>query len=110
MERDPPGAPFGDPTGPVGGHDAVLIRPARLASSSPVVHATLAANHWSVPRQVHHAATRPGRSVDVVLSLHGPPIVTLELKSPWTGATGRYHGQLQYRQRDARQTLFRLGR
>src|SRR5690625_8020549 len=81
-----------------------------LASSSSVVHENFAANRWSVTRQVHHSVTHPGRSVDMVLFLNGLPIVTLELKNPWTGQTARYHGQLQYRKRDARQTLFRFGR
>jgi len=87
-----------------------LMYPAPLASSSPVVHENFAANQWSVTRQVHHSVTHPGRSVDMVLFLNGLPIVTLELKNPWTGQTARYHGQLQYRKRDARQTLFRFGR
>src|SRR5690625_1789724 len=87
-----------------------LMYPAPLASSSPVVHENFAANQWSVTRQVHHSVTHPGRSVDMVLFLNGLPIVTLELKNPWTGQTARYHGQKQYRERDATQTLLQFGR
>ncbi|SEP24283.1 type I restriction enzyme, R subunit [Salinihabitans flavidus] len=46
----------------------------------------------------------------MVLFVNGLPIVTLELKNAWTGQTARYHGQKQYRDRDASQTLMQFGR
>ncbi|MFC5435180.1 type I restriction endonuclease subunit R [Rhodanobacter umsongensis] len=87
-----------------------LMYPAPLASSAPKVHDNFAANSWSVTRQIHHNLANPNESVDMVLFLNGLAIVTLELKNPWTQQTARYHGQKQYRERDAAQTLMQFGR
>lgn len=87
-----------------------LMYPAPLASSAQSVHDNFAANIWSVTRQVHHSVANPGESVDMVLFINGLPIVTLELKNAWTGQTARYHGQKQYRERDATQPLLQFGR
>lgn len=87
-----------------------LMYPAPLASSSPKVHDNFAANSWSVTRQVHHSLANPNESVDMVLFVNGLPIVTLELKNAWTNQTARYHGQKQYRERDASQPLMQFGR
>jgi len=46
----------------------------------------------------------------MVLFLNGLPLVTIELKNPWTGQTARFHGQKQYRNRDATQPLMQFGR
>ena len=88
----------------------VLMYPAPLASSAQRVHDNFAANIWSVTRQVHHNLANPNESVDMVLFLNGLPVVTLELKNPWTQQTARYHGQKQYRERDPQQTLMQFGR
>lgn len=88
----------------------MLMYPAPLASSSPKVHDNFAANIWSVTRQVHHSLANPNESVDMVLFVNGLPIVTLELKNAWTNQTARYHGQKQYRDRDASQPLMQFGR
>lgn len=87
-----------------------LMYPAPLASSAHKVHENFAANIWSVTRQVHHNLANSSESVDMVLFLNGLPIVTLELKNPWTHQTARYHGQKQYRERDASQPLMQFGR
>ena len=86
---------------PVDDAHFTLMYPAPLASSAQKVHDNFAANIWSVTRQVHHSLANPNESVDMVLFLNGLPIVTLELKNAWTGQTARYHGQKQYRERDA---------
>ena len=87
-----------------------LMYPAPLASSAQKVHDNFATNIWSVTRQVHHSLANPNESVDMVLFLNGLPIVTLELKNAWTNQSARYHGQKQYRDRDATQPLLQFGR
>lgn len=87
-----------------------LMYPAPLASSAQAVHDNFAANIWSVTRQVHHSLANPNESVDMVLFLNGLPIITLELKNAWTSQSARYHGQKQYRDRDATQPLLQFGR
>jgi type I restriction enzyme R subunit len=87
-----------------------LMYPAPLASSAQAVHDHFAANVWSVTRQVHHSLANPNESIDMVLFVNGLPIVTLELKNAWTQQTARYHGQKQYRDRDATQPLLQFGR
>lgn len=87
-----------------------LMYPTPLASSAQRVHDNFAANIWSVTRQVRHNLANANESVDMVLFLNGLPIVTLELKNPWTGQTARYHGRKQYRDRDASQPLLQFGR
>jgi type I restriction enzyme, R subunit len=89
----------------------VLMFPAPLASSSAKVHENFAANIFSVTRQVRYSQANPLEEIDMVLSLNGLPLVTLELKNTWTGQTARYHGQKQYRDgRDVTQPLLQFGR
>ena len=88
----------------------VLMYPAPLASSAQQVHDNFGANIWSVTRQVHQSQVSPNDSVDMVLFLNGLPIITLELKNAWTNQTARYHGQKQYKDRDASQPLMQFGR
>jgi len=95
---------------PVDDAHFTLMYPAPLASSAQKVHDNFAANIWSVTRQVHHSLANPNESVDMVLFLNGLPIVTLELKNAWTHQSASYHGQKQYRERDASQTLLQFGR
>lgn len=87
-----------------------LMYPAPLASSAPKVHDNFATNIWSVTRQVHHSLANPNESVDMVVFVNGLPLVTLELKNAWTNQSARYHGQKQYRDRDASQPLLQFGR
>ncbi|MBO6508190.1 MAG: type I restriction endonuclease subunit R [Roseibium sp.] len=88
-----------------------LMYPAPLASSSERVHENFGANIFSVTRQVRYSQSNPLEEVDMVLFINGLPLVTMELKNPWTGQTARQHGQKQYREdRDTSQTLFQFGR
>jgi len=76
---------------------------------TPEVERLFEANIFSVTRQVHFSDATQMDSVDVVLSINGLPIVTMELKQPWKGQTV-YHARKQYQARDHRETLFRFGR
>ncbi|MDX9987992.1 type I restriction endonuclease subunit R [Thiothrix unzii] len=88
-----------------------LMYPAPLASSSAKVKQQFAANIFSCTRQVRYSSSNPLQEIDMVLFLNGLPLITLELKNPWTGQTARYHGQKQYREdRDTTQPLLQFGR
>jgi type I restriction enzyme R subunit len=91
--------------------DATLtcMYPAPLASSAQKVHDNFDANIWSVTRQVRYSLANPLEEVDMALFLNGLPLVTIELKNAWTGQTARFHGQKQYRDRDATQPLMQFG-
>jgi len=76
---------------------------------NPETQRLYAANRLAVTRQLHFSPTSE-LSVDVVLSLNGVPIVTLELKNPLTGQTVA-HAKRQYREdRDPREQLFEFKR
>lgn len=77
---------------------------------NPEVVANFAANIFSVTRQVHYSESDTFKSVDMVLSVNGLAIATLELKNPWTGQN--VHNAIkQYRtDRDPREPLFEFGR
>jgi len=88
-----------------------LMYPAPLASSSEKVHDNFSANIFSVTRQLRYSKANPLQEIDMVLFINGIPLITLELKNPWTKQTARYHGQKQYRNdRDATQPLLNFGR
>jgi len=88
-----------------------LMYPAPLASSSDKVHQNFAANIFSSTRQIRYSQTNPLQEIDMVLFINGIPLITLELKNPWTGQNARYHGQKQYRDdRDTTQSLLQFGR
>jgi type I restriction enzyme R subunit len=88
-----------------------LMYPAPLASSSDKVHQNFAANIFSSTRQIRYSLTNPLQEIDMVLFINGIPLITLELKNPWTGQNARYHGQKQYREdRDTSQALLKFGR
>jgi len=88
-----------------------LMYPAPLASSSEKVKQNFSSNIFSSMRQVRYSLTNTLEEIDMVLFINGIPIVTLELKNPWTGQTARYHGQKQYRHdRDIAQPLLQFGR
>lgn len=88
-----------------------LMYPAPLSSSSEKVHQNFAANIFSVTRQLRYSKANPLQEIDMVLFINGIPLITLELKNPWTGQTARYHGQKQYRNdRDITQPLLQFGR
>ncbi|MCF8004031.1 MAG: type I restriction endonuclease subunit R [Chromatiaceae bacterium] len=88
-----------------------LMYPAQLASSAAQVQKNFAANLFSLTRQVRYSQTNPLEEIDTVLFINGLPLITIELKNPWTGQTARYHGQKQYcTGRDATQPLLQFGR
>ena len=88
-----------------------LMYPAPLASSSDTVKENFNTNIFSVTRQLRYSQANPLQEIDMVLFLNGIPLITLELKNPWTGQNARYHGQKQYRNdRDTSQPLLQFGR
>ena len=87
-----------------------LMYPAPLASSAAKVHENFAANIFSVTRQVRYSQVNAGEEIDMVIFVNGLPLITIELKNPWTGQTARYHGQKQYKTRDTTQPLLQFGR
>jgi type I restriction enzyme R subunit len=65
------------------------------------------ANRLGLTRQLHFS-TQSEKSLDVVLSLNGVPVVTLELKNPLTGQTAA-NAIHQYRHdRDPRELIFQF--
>jgi type I restriction enzyme, R subunit len=69
---------------------------------NPELEARYAQNVLGVTRQLHYSP-RNTKSIDVVLSVNGIPVVTLELKNPLTGQTAE-HAIRQYRfDRDPRE-------
>ena len=76
---------------------------------TPEVERMFEANIFAVTRQVHFSHATPMESVDMVLSINGLPIATMELKQPWKGQTV-VHARKQYQGRDHREPLFQFGR
>ena len=88
-----------------------LFYVAPLPSSSQEVHRRFASNEFSVTRQVAYSLENPREEIDMALFVNGIPIVTMELKNPWTGQTARFHGQKQYKEdRDPKQPLLNFAR
>lgn len=72
---------------------------------NPELEARYQANRVGLTRQLHFSP-RSEQSLDVVLSVNGLPVVTLELKNPLTGQTVQ-QAIKQYRQdRDPREPIF----
>ncbi len=72
---------------------------------NPELAERYAQNRLGLTRQLHYSP-RSEKSLDVVLSVNGVPVVTLELKNPMTGQTVA-DARRQYQQdRDPRETLF----
>src|SRR5215211_2410349 len=68
-----------------------------LASSSETVKKNFENNEFSVTRQVRYSLGNPAEEIDMVLFVNGLPLVTMELKNPWTGQNAKVHGQNQYK-------------
>jgi type I restriction enzyme R subunit len=76
---------------------------------NPEVKAKFESNLFSLTRQIHFSSS-DHKSIDMVLFLNGLPLVTLELKNPWTGQNVN-HAKKQYREdRDSKETLFQFRR
>ncbi|MDD2715662.1 MAG: type I restriction endonuclease [Candidatus Wallbacteria bacterium] len=63
------------------------------------------ANILGITRQLHYS-TRSENSIDVVISLNGIPIITVELKNPLTGQTVDNAIQQYRKDRDPRDAIF----
>jgi len=73
---------------------------------NPDLEARYAGNILGIARQLHFSTKRPKDSLDVMLSVNGIPIATLELKNPLSGQTAA-NGIRQYRHdRDHREKIF----
>lgn len=76
---------------------------------NPTLEARYAANRVGVTRQLHYS-TQNRNSLDMVLSINGIPITTLELKNAQTGQVVD-HAIAQYRKdRDPREPIFEFKR
>ncbi|WP_419318834.1 type I restriction endonuclease subunit R [Caulobacter sp. ErkDOM-E] len=76
---------------------------------NPELEARYAANQVGVTRQLRYSKTSE-KSLDVVLSVNGVPLVSVELKNPMTGQTVE-HALRQYRNdRDPREPIFEFKR
>ena len=69
-----------------------------------------AANRLGLTRQLHYSPRDRAKSLDVVLSLNGLPIATLELKNPFTGQAAEDALRQYRRDRDPREPLFEFKR
>lgn len=80
-----------------------FFRPAH--GLNPELEARYQANHIGLTRQLHFSP-KSEKSLDVVLSVNGIPVVTLELKNPLSGQTAA-NAIHQYRHdRDPRELIF----
>ncbi|MBX9598896.1 MAG: type I restriction endonuclease subunit R [Burkholderiales bacterium] len=82
-----------------------------LASSSQTIKDNFAKNQFSVTRQVRYSLSNQLEEIDMVLFVNGLPLITIELKNPWTGQTARLHGQNQYKfERNINEPLLNFSR
>ena len=86
---------------------AAYFKPAH--GLNPELEARYAANSLGFTRQLHFSP-QSEQSLDVTLSLNGIPVVTIELKNPFTNQTVE-DARLQYqRDRDPRELIFEFKR
>lgn len=86
--------------------EVAFFRPAH--GLNPEVIELYARNRLTVTRQVHYSPKDTAKSIDMLLSLNGLPIVTAELKNPMTGQTVN-HAIHQYKtDRDQREPIFQF--
>ena len=84
----------------------VTFRPAH--GWNPDLAAEYKKNRVAVGRQIHVDPKRPGQEADLVLFVNGIPVVTIELKNPFTGQRAA-HAKAQYqRDRDPEAPIFRF--
>ncbi len=69
-----------------------LMFPAPLINSSDDIKNAFEQNEFSVSRQISYSNANPREELDVVIFINGLPIITMELKNPWTHQTARVHG------------------
>ncbi|MDD6896518.1 MAG: DEAD/DEAH box helicase family protein [Prevotellaceae bacterium] len=88
-----------------------LFFPRPTAADSDASKEKYAANQFSVTRQQTYSILTPGNEIDMVVFVNGLPLMTIELKNPWTHQTAAYDGQRQYKKdRSQRDTIFNFGR
>lgn len=75
---------------------------------NPEAAAAYGHNRLRVTRQVHFSEKHPNRSLDMVLSVNGLPVVTLELKNPMTGQTVEDAIRQYKNDRDPGEPIFRF--
>ncbi len=76
---------------------------------NPELEARHRANHVGVTRQLHYS-TRNENSIDIVLSVNGIPVATLELKNHLTGQTVQDAIRQYQTDRDPREIIFEFKR
>ena len=67
------------------------------------------ANIFSVTRQLHYSLSN-NNSLDMVIFINGLPLITLELKNPWTGQNVKNAIKQYQTDRDPKEPLFAFGR
>lgn len=81
------------------------------ASSAQAIRDNFEHNQFAVTRQVRYSSLNPGEEIDMMISVNGIPLCTIELKNPWTGQTAAVQGIQQYKHsRDSSQPLLQFGR
>ncbi len=76
---------------------------------NPELEARYAANRLGLTRQLHYSS-RSEKSLDVVLSLNGVPVATVELKNPLSGQTVEDACRQYKNDRDPREVIFEFKR
>ena len=80
---------------------------APASSMNPEMEKKYDANQLTITRQLKYS-TKNENSLDMVISLNGLPLITIELKNPMTGQNWR-HAVKQYREdRDPRELIFQF--
>lgn len=77
-------------------------------SLNPEAWADYARNQLRIHRQVHFSGREPQKSIDVVVSLNGLPVVTAELKNPMTGQDVESAVRQYKQERDPTTPIFRF--
>lgn len=78
-----------------------------VSGLNPETQKLYEANWLTVTRQLHYSPHH-GNSIDMVLSLNGLPIVTVELKNPMTGQTWRNAVHQYKNDRDPKDLIFQF--
>jgi len=88
-----------------------LFYEAPSASGAQTVWDNFEHNQFAVTRQVRYSNLNPGEEIDMVITVNGIPLCTIELKNTWTGQTAAVQGIHQYKHtRDSNQPLLQFGR
>ncbi|MDR2705796.1 MAG: DEAD/DEAH box helicase family protein, partial [Planctomycetaceae bacterium] len=74
-------------------------------SLNPDIDQQFKHNRLIVTRQIHYSEKEPNKSIDLLLSVNGLPVATVELKNHFTGQNVQ-NAISQYKKRDPRELLF----